>query len=456
MQTLPPVCATPQALQAILLESLTEFSGDQAARLLNDWQVWARDEQLAPRNGADTPWRTWAFIGGRGAGKTRAGAEWVRACARGLHGPAGEITSGTPEPADVRSPIALIGETYDAARTVMVEGVSGLLSVTARDAERPKFSPSLRKLTWPNGAVAQLFSAEDPDALRGPQFAIAWSDELCKWRYDQETWDMLQFALRLGSAPQQLITTTPRPTPLLKRLLADAQTVVTHAATSANAANLAPGFLRQLEDRYGQSALGRQELSGELVEDDAGALWSRDQLDALRVLETPPLERTVLAVDPPVSHSKSADACGLIVASIDAAGDVYVRGDHTVQGVHPEQWARQGVELFYRYQCDSVIVEVNQGGELVTSLFRQFDDNIPLRPVRATQGKWARAEPVAAFYARGRVRHCGLLAELEDEMCLMRPNGRVSGRSPDRVDALVWAVTDLAGLDEPAPRVRSI
>lgn len=416
------------------------MSPDDLAFVLNDWLVWARDDQLPPAAGAaGNDWRVWLILGGRGAGKTRAGAEWVRAKALGL-APIAE------RPAER---IALIGETIADVRRVMIEGVSGLLSVHSDD-ERPRFEVSKGQLVWPNGTVAEIFSAESPDGLRGPQFAAAWCDELCKWRHAEATWDMLQFALRLGVQPQAVVTTTPRPLPLLKAIMADGATVTSRTATADNADNLAPSFVAEMQRRYEGTALGRQELFGEVLEELSGGLWRRDWIDDQRVAEAPKLRSLVVAVDPPVTATVASDACGIVVAGLAEDGRVYVVDDRTLQGREPNVWARAVRAAYDDHQADRVVAEVNQGGDLVVTLLRQIDRAMPVRTVRATRGKWLRAEPVAALYAEGRVVHAGRFEALEDQMCAFGADGRASGRSPDRLDALVWAVTDLL-IDPPAP-----
>lgn len=370
-------------------EILSELSPQECAFIHGDWQAWARDDQLPPEPvDADVPWRVWIILGGRGAGKTRAGAEWVRAKALGL-------APYAPTPA---SRIALVGETLNDVRRVMIEGVSGLLAIH-RDDERPHFEPSKSQLTWPNGAVAQMFSAENPDSLRGPQFAAAWCDELAKWRTPETTWDMLQFALRLGAHPQVAVTTTPRPIPLLKQLLIDATTVLTRAATRANRHNLSPGFIAEMQRRYAGTALGRQELDGEIVEDMDGALWRREWFAGSRVRALPELQRIVVAVDPPVTATASSDACGIVIAGVSAEGDGYVIADRTLQGREPHVWARAVIAAYREFMADRVVAEVNQGGDLVVSVLRQIDGNVPVRKVHATRGKWLRAEPIASLYA---------------------------------------------------------
>jgi phage terminase large subunit-like protein len=383
------------------------------------------------------------MLGGRGAGKTRTGSEWVRGIALG-------------EPDFAETPyrrIALIGETFSDARNVMVEGPAGILAVHARN-ERPTWSPSLRKLEWSNGAVAHVFSAEDPDSLRGPQFDAAWADELAKWKHVEETWDMLQFGLRLGTHPRQMVTTTPRPIPLLKRFLADPSVAVSRARTSDNAENLAPAFLETVVGRYASTRLGRQELDGDLIEDRPDGLWSRDMIEANRVEAAPPLMRIVVAVDPPASSSKRADACGIVAAGLDEGGTAYVLEDATASSLKPPEWAAKAVALYRRLQADALIVETNQGGEMATGVIREVDPSVPVVGVRASRGKYLRAEPVSVLYAQGRVRHVGALPELEDELCDFGPGGLTSGRSPDRMDALVWALTELMLRDRKEPRVR--
>lgn len=321
---------------------------------------------------------------------------------------------------------------------------------------KPLYEPSKRQVTWPNGAIAQIFSADDPESLRGPQFSAAWCDELCKWRRPEETWDMLQFGLRLGTRPRQVVTTTPRPTKLLKALIADPLTAVTRVSTAANEANLAPGFLDAIVGRYRGTRLGRQELDAELLEDRPDALWPRDLIERARVRVTPELRRVVVAVDPPASSGPHADACGIIVVGLGEDGRAYVLADRTRERVSPLEWARAVVRAYRRFEADRIVAEVNQGGELVETVIRQVDASVPVRSVRAMRGKWLRAEPVAALYEQGRVAHVGTFPELEDEMSDFGPDGLSGGASPDRVDALVWALTDLMlrGLAE--PRVRFV
>jgi phage terminase large subunit-like protein len=409
------------------------------AEFLADWSLWARDDQW--RFSED--WRTWLVLGGRGAGKTRLGAEWVRGIALGRP-PFATRPSGR---------IALVGETFQAVRDVMIEGQSGLLAVHPR-AERPTWQPSRQRLEWASGAVAQAFSAEDPEALRGPQFTDAWLDELAKWRQAEATYDMLQFALRLGERPRQLVTTTPRAIPLLKRLMAEAGTLVTTAPTALNRDFLSTGFLASLKERYGGTRLGRQELEAELIADRPDALWRREAIEAGRVARAPEITRTVVAVDPPASSQAGADACGIVAVGKGVDGLAYVIADASAAGLRPAEWAGRAAALYRRLDADRLVAEVNQGGEMVAAVIAEVAPDVPVAPVRAKRGKWLRAEPVAALYEQGRVRHVGTFPELEDELCDFGPDGLSSGRSPDRLDALVWAVTALMLERRGEPRVR--
>ena len=323
----------------------------------------------------------------------------------------------------------------------MIEGASGILTMAR--GERPRFEVVRRRLLWENGAVAQMFSSEDPESLRGPQFDAAWCDELAKWKHDEACFDMLQFGLRLGEFPRQLITTTPRPTKLLKRLVNDRFVTTTRLRTADNAKNLAPDFIEAIRARYAGSVLGRQELEGELIEDRDDALWSRETIENALIGEVPELGRIVVAVDPPASSRKTSDACGIVAVGLDRDGNAVVLADATMRAAKPQDWAGAAVALFHRLEADCLVAEVNQGGDMVTAVIRTVDPAAPVKAVRATRGKWLRAEPVAALYSQGKVKHAGRFAELEDELCDFGPNGLSNGRSPDRVDALVWAISEL-------------
>ena len=393
------------------------------------------DHQLPPEG----PWRSWVIMGGRGAGKTRAGAEWVRSIVEGSR----PLDKGRCKR------IALVGETVDQVREVMIFGDSGILACTPPD-RRPDWEGSRKRLVWPNGAIATVHSAHDPEGLRGPQFDGAWVDELAKWPNGEDTWDMLQFALRLGEDPRACVTTTPRNVPVLKRLLEQGSTVVTHAATEANAANLAASFLEEVRTRYAGTRLGRQELDGVLLEDAEGALWSHGALVAL-CDDHPPeggFDRIVVAVDPPVSGKASSDECGIVVCGAVTRGGpehwrAWVLEDASVSAASPLVWAKAAVAAMERHGADKLVAEVNQGGDLVEQVVRQVAPLVAMKKVHATRGKAARAEPVAALYEQGRVRHLRGLGVLEDQMCLMTPRGFEGRGSPDRVDALVWALTEL-------------
>ena len=415
-------------------------------RFSKDFITLAHPHQEPPlcANGGG-PWTTWLVLGGRGAGKTRLGAEWVRALANGI----------VPYTDQRHLNIALVGETEHDVREVMIEGPSGVLAVSPR-GQRPQWTPTRRRLEWPNGAVASTFSSEDPEQLRGPQFDAAWCDELAKWRHVDGTFDMLQFGLRLGQRPRQLITTTPRPIALIKRLLADPRTAVTRAATQANAAHLSPVFLDQVLARYAGTRLGRQEIDGEMIEERADALWTRALIEASRVRVAPPLLRIVVGIDPPGSARPGADACGIVAAAIAEDERIYVLEDATVQGLAPASWATKAVALYRRLKADAMVAEVNMGGDMVRAVLQQIDATIPLRTVHATRGKWLRAEPVAMMYQQGRVKHVDPPpTALEDEMCDFGMSGLSSGASPDRLDALVWAVTELFTRGV-GPRVRML
>jgi phage terminase large subunit-like protein len=402
-------------------------------RLAGDFAAFAHPHQEHAETGNDGgPWTTWLILGGRGAGKTRAGAEWVRAQALGL----------PPYAARPLGRLALVGESERDVRDVMVEGPSGLLAVSPR-RERPTWTPSRRRLDWTNGAVAHVFSAEDPDSLRGPQFEAAWCDELAKWRHAEATFDMLQFGLRLGERPRQLVTTTPRPTLLIRRLVADGRTRVTRAATDANRDFLSPVFFDQVIARYAGTLLGRQEILGEIIAERPDALWSRASIEAGRVTAAPPLARIVVGVDPPATTKPGADACGIVAAGAAADGTVYVLDDGSVAGLAPAGWGAKAVALYHELAADALVVEVNMGGAMVKAVLGQVDGSVPVTEVVATRGKWLRAAPVASLYDQGRVRHVGTFPELEDEMCDFGVDGLSAGRSPDRLDALVWAVTAL-------------
>jgi phage terminase large subunit-like protein len=437
-------CAEPAEVD----DFLGGLSDNALAALPWLFEFWALPHQLPP----DGDWKTWVIMGGRGAGKTRAGSEWVRA----------QVEGATPQAPGRAHCVALVSETFDQARDVMVFGDSGILACSPPD-RRPVWEAGRRRLLWPNGATAQVYSAHEPEALRGPQFDAAWVDELAKWKKAEDSWDMLQFALRLGEHPQQVVTTTPRNVAVLKRILGNASTVTTHAPTDANRAYLAESFLAEVEARYGGTRLGRQELDGLLLEDVDGALWTTALLESCRVEAAPELSRIVVAVDPAVTSGAASDECGIVVAGVVAGGPVtdwrvYVLEDASVRG-GPVDWARAAIAAMQRHGAERLVAEVNQGGDLVESVIRQIDPLVPFRGLRAGRSKGLRAEPVAALYEQGRVHHLRGLGVLEDQMCRMTVAGYDGKGSPDRLDALVWAVHAL--VIEPGsvwlrPRVRRL
>ncbi|MFQ6549832.1 DNA-packaging protein [Aestuariibius sp. 2305UL40-4] len=437
------IASGPAARQDEFLSSL----GEAELRALPFlFEFWALDHQLPPSG----DWRSWVILGGRGAGKTRAGAEWVRSVVEGAR---------PTDPGRARR-VALVGETVAQARDVMVFGESGILACSPPD-RRPEWIAGRKMLVWPNGATAQVFSAHDPESLRGPQFDAAWCDELAKWKKAEAAWDMLQFGLRLGDNPQTCVTTTPRAVPFLKALLGRSSTVMTSAPTEANAANLADGFLKEVRARYDGTSLGAQELDGVLVEEVDGALWPAWVIDRAKVAEAPELSRIVVAVDPPVTGGKRADACGIVVAGVVSGGPKsgwrwVVLADRSVEGASPLGWAKAAVSAFHEFGADRLVAEVNQGGDLVEEMIRQVDPLVPYRAVRASRGKAARAEPVASLYEQGRVAHLPGLKKLEEQMRLMGRDGYQGAGSPDRVDALVWALTELMGAQVGAPRMRVV
>lgn len=389
--------------------------------LLHDWGFWADPRQLPPPG----DWRVWLMMAGRGFGKTRTGAEWVRARAE----------------RDGALRIALVGATLLEARAVMVEGDSGILAVSP-PATRPRWEPSRGRLVWRSGAQAFVYSGENPEGLRGPQHHLAWCDELAKWAYPQATWDTLAMTMRLGDRPRTLVTTTPRPLALLKALRAAEDTVTVTGRTADNAL-LPPAFLAAMERDYAGTRTGRQELDGELIDDVPGALWTRAMLEGCRVRALPVIARVVVAVDPPAGIG--GDACGIVAVALGEDGTGYVVDDASLHGATPEGWARAVADCAHRNGADRVVAEANNGGAMVRSVLAAADAAMPITLVHASHGKVARAEPVAALYEAGRVRHVGAFPALEDEMCGLISGGGYEGpgRSPDRADALVWALSAL-------------
>jgi len=415
------LASRPPEIQAAVLAKLTDAEADA---LCYDWRQLARAEQIAP--GGD--WGVWLFLAGRGAGKTRAGAEWVRE----------QVKAGCQR-------ISLIAPTAGDARDVMVEGESGLLSVCwTGDKDhrgniigRPIYEPSKRRVTWDNGAVATLFSAEEPERLRGPQSDALWADELAAWQRAQDTWDMAMFGLRLGSNPRAMVTTTPKPLPLVRAILNDARTAVTKGNTFDNAKHLAPQFLAAMRDKYHGTRLGRQELYAEILDDVVGALWTMDSIVKRPMAE---MQRIVVGVDP----SGGGDDIGIIVAGRGVDGLFYVIEDATCN-MSPAGWAKRVVDRYHHHAADLIVAERNFGGDMVESTIRTADKNVPIKMVTASRGKSVRAEPIAALYEQQRVIHSRGLDALESQMMQFTLSGFVGDGSPDRVDALVWALSELQG-----------
>ena len=414
----------PPSEQTRFLRDLNDREGHF---LWRNWPYWARDAQLPPEG----DWRIWLFLGGRGAGKTRAGAEW--------------IAEGVRRGAMRR--VGIVGATFADARSVMIEGVSGLLGVSPG----ADFEPSNRRVLWPNGAVGDVLTAEEPDIIRGHQCDAIWADEFCKWSDPQQALDMLLMSLRLGKNPRMVVTTTPRAITPLIDLMTTPGTIVTKATTWDNKAYLAPTFITGLRRRYAGTRLGRQELDAEVIEDNDAALWRRDWIEKTRVREAPPLVRVVVAVDPPASIA--GDECGIVAAGLAESGEAYVLGDCSSAGLTPAAWARRVADVCEAHQADAIVAEANQGGDMVKALLLEPAPNAPVKLVHATRDKRTRAAPAAALYEQGRVHHLGAFPELEDQLC--HYDGE--GQSPDRLDALVWALAELYPRTRRAqPRVRML
>ena len=424
-------------MRKLFLEELDE---EALNRLALDWPIWARLKQRPPL----CDWRTWLLLGGRGAGKTRTGAEWIK----------GVALADPHYPGSSGGRIALVGTSFDDMRDVMVEGESGLLAIHSK-SDRPQWISSRKELIWQNGTIGKLFSSANPEGLRGNQFGAVWADEIAKWKNLELTWDMLQFCLRLGQYPRQVVTTTPKPLKFFKKLMQDPTTITVRSTTSENAGNLAEGFLSYVEGIYVNTRLGRQELDGEIIESNEHALWQREKIETSRLDTLPELNRTVIAVDPPASSGSKSASCGIIAAGMMGDGKCCVIEDRTLSKATPDKWAAQAVSLYHLHAADVIVAEVNQGGDMVKTVIHTIDPTVPVRSVHASRGKWIRAEPVALLYERGLVVHAGKFAELEDQMCAFMPNGMADGVSPDRVDALVWAITELALSKRYEPRVRS-
>ncbi|APG63814.1 ATP-binding protein [Sphingorhabdus lutea] len=419
---------------------INSLSPTQLGKLKYEWRILARPSQLPPKGN----WRIWLIMAGRGFGKTRAGAEWVH-----------DIAAANPH-----VKIALLGDNLYDVRATMVEGDSGILSTQRRHLP-VKWESSLRQIIWANGAAAYCYSAQSPEALRGPQHSHAWCDELTKWEHSGgkniDAWDNLAMGLRLGKKPQILVTTTPRRNILLQNIMARDDVVITKGTTQDNRAALPPDFIAAMEAQYGQSNLGRQELSGELLCEIDGALWTRPILQKCRIatpIEPEQISRIIISVDPPASDR--GDECGIIVAAGLTDGRGALLYDGSIAKASPEKWARQVANLAENWGADHVVAEANQGGDMVGSVLRAANINLPIKLVHASRGKMARAEPVAALYEAGRVVHAGRFDALEDQLCGMMIGGNYEGpgRSPDRADALVWAMTELMLGRRAMPKIR--
>lgn len=414
-----------QLLASLPLEErqafLATLSTEAKAELRWRWTFHARPNQLAPEG----DWRTWLALAGRGFGKTEAGAQWIRQ----------RVKEGA------RS-IALVAETQKDLEEVMV---ARLIKISPPD-ELPSVRYKPVRVTWPNGAQALGYNGTEPDQLRGPEFDTAWVDELAKYRYARETWDMLQFTMRSGTDPRVFVTTTPRPIPVLREIIADKTTAVTRGSTMDNAGNLPAAFMKAVVDKYAGTRLGRQELNAEMLDDVPGALWTRDMIDGTRRKEPPDLQRIVIAVDPSGTSGSGSDNqgddIGIVAAGIGVDGRGYVLDDHSCN-LSPDGWGRRVREVYTLHGADRIIAERNFGGAMVEAVIKAQDKSLPVKVVTASRGKVARAEPIAALYEQGRVSHVGSFADMEDQMCSMTPSGYVGEGSPDRADALVWALTEL-------------
>ena len=424
-----------RAMGEDVVSLLAQLPPEKAEELIYTWAFWARPQQIAPEGN----WNTWFINAGRGFGKTRAGVEWVRA----------KVKNGTKR-------IAAIAATNSDIERVMVNGESGFLARCWKGDKdykgkllgNPLWAPTKRLLTWENGAYVQFFSAEEPERLRGPQFEAAWCDELAAWNKDRDTWDMLQFTLRLGKHPQVCVTTTPRPTKLVRDILKNPKSVVTYGSTFDNSVNLAATFIQAVKDQYEGTRLGRQELYAEIMDEASGALWTRELLSRCEVegVDDPvsfakTLARVVISVDPAVTSNAESDMTGLIVAGIDLNGCSYILEDATDRYT-PEGWATKAIALYNLYEADKIVAERNQGGDMVRSTLHTVDETVPVKLVHASRGKFARAEPVSSLYERGKVKHLRGLDALEDQLVQWEPLGSIG--SPDRLDAMVWGITELA------------
>jgi phage terminase large subunit-like protein len=412
---------------------IASLSYQAAMHLRTDWEFWARDQQWLPEFNAnprtpDGSWTTWCIDAGRGFGKTRTGVETVKIWVKDYEF------------------VNLVGATTDDARTIMIEGESGILRMCAK-SERPIYSPAKRELAWPNGAKSIIFTADEPDRLRGKQHMKVWGDEVSSWRY-RDSWDQMMLGLRLGSCPQVVATTTPKPTKLMKEILADPNTLITKGSTYDNKKNLSPKFFSHVITKYEGTRLGRQELHAELLDENPNALWTQDLIDKYRVTpEQVPkdLLRIAVGVDPAATSNEDSDETGIVVGGRDQreAPHFYIFEDASIAMASPDTWATRVVDTYKTWHADRVVGEVNNGGEMVEAVIRHKMPLISYSSVHATRGKVVRAEPIAALYEQGRVHHVGFFGMLEAQMCDWDPS--MVEESPDRMDALVWLLTELSG-----------
>lgn len=404
----------PEIERMKFLNSLTE---EEAEDILYDWEVWARPKQLPPPG----EWLTWMILTGRGWGKTRTGSEWVT----------GKAKKGAKH-------IALIGQTKADVRDTMIElGPASIMKIS-HPKFYPKYESSKRRIIWPNGCIGTIYSGDEPDQVRGPSHDIAWIDELAKFQYPQDIWDNLMFGLREGEDMQILITTTPRPIPIIKNLVKDSNTKVIHGNTYENKENLPKKYFDYVIAPYVGTRLGQQEIEGKILEDNPNALWNRKIIEDNRVNKYPELIRVVIGVDPEASDTEQSAETGIIAVGLGKDGHGYVLGDNTIKG-SPDKWGNEAVTAYHKYQGDRIIGEVNNGGDMVGYVIHTIDKNVPFKAVHASKGKYTRAEPVTALYEQGRIHHVGNFIELEDQMCEWIPGEK----SPDRMDGLVWAITEL-------------
>lgn len=409
-------------------EALIDLPDSAIEQLMYDWQIWARDSQLLPVG----DWLAWLIIAGRGWGKTRTGAETIRQWQ----------SEGVMR-------MALVGQTPAEVRDVMIEGESGILAISP-PWNKPVYKSTQSKVCWNNGAVAHVYSAENPEVLRGPQHEKAWIDELAKFRYAQDTWDNTMFGLRLGDNPQVIITTTPRPTKTLKSIMTNKTTVITKGTTYENKANLPLKFFENIVATYESTRLGRQELYAEILGDTPGALWTRNTIDNSRVSKLPELKRIVVAIDPSTTSNADSDEAGIIVGGLGVNNEGYVLEDYTIKA-SPAKWAKIALTAYYKWKADRIVGEANNGGDMIETIIKSYDVTASYKKVWASRGKIVRAEPISSLYEQGRIHHLGYHEQLEDELCEYVPGAK----SPNRLDAMVWAMTELMGVTANAIRTLS-